>query len=183
VAFANEVPDPTKGQRRQSYLALEVLCRALRYDNPKAELAAVIAAHPHANRRSDRARIQASALDVLVRIPQGTQLATKELVDARDRLTPSEQLLLEPQSYPSVLVRFPDEARCFVEVHPARKLGGERDAWMNRRIAKHLILQPHIECFSGVLVFCVRTLSVVHVLGTSVRHAAGGCLVCRQVAA
>ena len=183
VAFASEVPDPTKGQRRQSYLALEVLREVLRYDNPKAELSAVIASHPRANRRSDRARIQAAVLDVLVRLPQDTQLATKDLMEARDRLTPSEQLLLKPQSYPSVLVRLPDGARCFVEVHPARKRGGERDAWMNRRIARHLILEPHIDAFGGVLVFCVRTLSVVHVLSTSARHAAGGCVVCRQVAA
>ena len=183
VAFASEVPDPTKGQRRQSYLALEVVREVLRYDNPKAELAAVIAGHPRANRRSDRARIQAAVLDVLVRLPQGTHLATKDLVEARDRLTPSERLLLEPQSYPSVLVRLPDGARCFVEVHPARKRGGESDAWMNRRIAKHLILEPHIEAFAGVLVFCVRTLSVVHVVSTSARHRAGGCIVCRQVAA
>lgn len=183
VAFASEVPDPTKGQRRQSYLALEVLREVLRYDNPKAELAAVIAANPRANRRSDRARVQAAVLDVLVRLPRDTQLATKDLVEARARLTPSELLLLEPQSYPSVLVRLPDGARCFVEVHPARKRGGERDAWMNRRIAKHLVLEPHIEAFSGVLVFCVRTLSVVHVLSTSVRHRAGGCIVCGQVAA
>lgn len=183
VGFASEVPDPTKGQRRQSYLALEVLREVLRYDNPKAELSAAIAAHPRADRRSDRARVQAAVLDVLVRLPQGTQLATKDLVEARDRLTPSEQVLLEPQSYPSVLVRLPDGARCFVEVHPARKRGGERDAWMNRRIAKHLILEPDIDAFAGVLVFCVRTLSVVHVLSTSVRHAAGGCAVCQQVMA
>lgn len=183
VAFASEVPDPTKGQRRQSYLALEVLREVLRYDNPKAEISAVIATHSRANRRSDRARIQASVLDVLVRLPQGTQLATKDLVEARDRLTPSGQLLLEPQSYPSVLVRLPDGARCFVEVHPARKRGGERDAWMNRRLAKHLMLEPHIDAFGGVLVFCVRTLSVVHVVSTSARHRAGGCVVCRQVAA
>lgn len=182
VAFASDIPDPTKGQRRQSYLALEVLRHVLRHDDPKAELSAVIATHSRANRRSDRARVQASVLDVLVRLPQGTQLATKDLVEARDRLTRSERLMLEPQSYPSVLVRLPDGARCFVEVHPARKRGGESDAWMNRRIAKHLILEPHIEVFSGVLVFCVRTLSVVHVLSTNGRHAAGGCVVCRQVA-
>jgi len=181
VAFASDIPDPTKGQRRQSYLALEVLREVLRYDNPKAELSAVIATHSRANRRSDRARVQASVLDVLVRLPQDTQLATKDLVEARDRLKPSERLLIEPQSYPSVLARLPDGARCFVEVHPARKRGGDCDAWMHRRIAKHLILEPHIDAFAGVLVFCVRTLSVVHVLSTSVRHAAGGCAVCRQV--
>jgi len=182
VAFATEIPDPGKGHRRHTYLALEVLKLALACDRPQQELAGVLDGHPRANRRSDRARVQAAVLDVLVRLPAETRVAEEELSAAvTGHVGPGAILVAEAQKYPAVLLRLPEGDRCFAEIHPARRRGGEADAWMNSRITAHLIVGQSIRDFAGVLVFCVRTLSVVHVLSLNHRHAAGDCVVCEQV--
>jgi len=181
VSFATAVPEPSKGQRRQSYLALGVLASALSFDDPQVALSSVLDAHPRANRRGDRSRVQAAALDVLVRLPIGTRVANAALSDAAFEVPAFERPMLLVNNYPHLLVRLPNGARCFVEVHPARRVGGEQDPWMNRRLAGHAVLGPHIANFAGSLVFRVRTLSVTHVLGLAKRHEAGACDVCRQV--
>lgn len=183
VSFATAVPEPSKGQRRQSYLSLEVLASALTFDDPQAALSSVLDAHPRANRRGDRSRVQAAALDVLVRLPDGTRAANAELHEATFEVPAFERPLLLVNDYPHLLVRLPSGAHCFIEVHPARRRGGELDPWMSRRIAGHAVLGPYIENFAGSLVFCVRTLSVTHVLSLTERHEAGACAVCREVVA
>lgn len=181
VTFAASVPDPTTGQRRQAYLALEVFNEALAFEDPKTALRAVLDAHPRAKRRSDRARVQSAALYALTRLPSGVRSLSVDLGRALGDLSPDERSLVGEKDYPRALVALPDGSACIVEVHPARKPGGEDDLWMGRRIAADLIIGRHIGRFSGVLVFRFRTGGGLHVVDLQHRHAFGGCTVCRQV--
>ncbi len=183
VTFAASVPDPTKGQRRQAYLALEMFNEALAFEDPKTALRAVLDAHPRAKRRSDRARVQSAALYALTRLPSGVQSLSVDLTRALGELSLDERSLVGEKDYPRALVALPDGRACFVEVHPARKPGGEDDLWMGRRIAADLTIGRHIDRFSGVLVFRFRTGGGLHVVDLQRRHAFGGCSICRQVTA
>lgn len=181
VSFATSVPDPTTGQRRQAYLALEVFNEALAFEDPKVALRAVLDAHPRAKRRSDRARVQSAALFALASLPTGVRSLADVLSRAFGDLSPDERSLAGAKTYPRALVALPDGRACFVEVHPARKPGGEDDLWMGRRIAADLTIGRHVDRFAGVLVFRFRTGSGLHVVDVQHRHAFGGCTVCRQV--
>lgn len=181
VAFATVAPIPTTGQRRQSYLALEAIRGAMACQDPKGSLVDVLDGRRPRIARSDRARVQAAALDVLALAPEGTALAAADLDEAVAGLSDAGRALQPGRDYPRVLLRLPAGQACFAEVHSARKAGCEDDAWMNGRIASHLHLGAAVPGFAGVLVFAVRSRHPIHVAADGARHEVGGCATCEQV--
>ena len=181
IFFATEIPDPTKGQRRQAYIALEVIAEAMHFDDRQNALTEVMSNHPGARRRCDRARVLAAALDVVSLLPRGATLEQDYLRELLLELPVTEKSLQSARSYPQLLVRLPQGEMVFVETHPARKAGGEADAWMDGRLASHFQLGAHIPGFAGVLVFTTRSMKPVHVTGIGSRHRVGLCATCGQV--
>jgi hypothetical protein len=181
VMFATTIADPTKGQRRQAYIAMEVIAEVMRYDDRRTALAGVMANHRGARRRCDHARVLAAALDVVCQLPEATVLENEYLVEVIMGLSPTEKALQPTKDYPRVLVRLPSGELVFVETHPARKAGGEADAWMNGRLAGHFRLGEHLANFAGVIIFTARSMKPVHVTGIGSRHLVGSCATCGQV--
>lgn len=181
-SFATVVSEPSRGQRRQAYKALEVLGRALAHPDPRRHLAQAMKETPKASMRSDRPAVLAHALEAIVRLPASTRLADELLRRALVMLDDAEAQLFSGGTYPRVLVELPGVGRLFVEVHPARHCGGTNERWMNSRIAQHRVLGSHIDGFAGVLVFTVRGPAAVHVTAGGVRHPFGACHVCQAVA-
>lgn len=180
-SFAHKIGDPSPGQRKHCYLALEVTAQAL-LANPRQPLSALntaIANVAGANARTAAPRVRLNARTLLMHLPAGARNAAKDIEAARRALTGPAAASQELLSAKGLFVRLPGNTLLALEVHPATRPGGTSDSWMNRRTTLHRQLGSTVPGFDGVVVLTPRCdAAAVHLPARGARHTLGQCQVC-----
>ena len=191
--FATQVGDPSPGQRRHCYLALQVARSALVAEptTPQRAVAASIAAVPGARQRSAIARVRLNVRTILTHLPQRTRPVPAEVVDRSVAALSAAEAAVQPRRAGGLFVcdmpGVDTEPRVVmaVEVHPARRQGGTRDGWMSSRVNAHMHLGKRIARsiptarFGGVVVLTPRCdAAAVHVPAAGAWHGLGSCADC-----
>jgi hypothetical protein len=181
AGFAHQVVDPSAGQRKHCYLALEVAAVALQ-QAPRDRVAAVpaaIEAVPGARHRTAIARVRMLTYDLIYHLPASARIADRGVKAARAALTGPAAGTVQGLSCPGLFVQLGDGAVFASEVHTTTRVGGTSDSWMNRRVAAHALLGARIAGFAGAVVFTPRwSPAAVHIPVAGIRHPLGGCTAC-----